>query len=114
MTSTTSSHAPTQSDAAQGLGQLDEIGDAMAVRRQICLAVALVVEQRLPLSHHAQVSVVDQGDLIGTPSTAQVANSWLVIWKQPSPSIAHFRLRAGHLRAHGGRNREAHGAQPPS
>lgn len=27
--------------------------------------------------------------LIGTPSIAQVANSWLVIWKQPSPSIAH-------------------------
>src|SRR5215469_15657914 len=27
--------------------------------------------------------------LIGIPSTAQVASSWLVIWKQPSPSIAH-------------------------
>ena len=26
--------------------------------------------------------------LIGTPSIAQVASSWLVIWKQPSPSIA--------------------------
>ena len=26
--------------------------------------------------------------LIGTPSMAQVASSWLVIWKQPSPSIA--------------------------
>ncbi len=27
--------------------------------------------------------------LTGIPSTAQVASSWLVIWKQPSPSIAH-------------------------
>ena len=26
--------------------------------------------------------------LIGMPSRAQVASSWLVIWKQPSPSIA--------------------------
>ena len=26
--------------------------------------------------------------LIGMPSIAQVASSWLVIWKQPSPSIA--------------------------
>src|SRR4029450_11055871 len=27
--------------------------------------------------------------LIGMPSSAQVASSWLVIWKHPSPSIAH-------------------------
>ena len=27
--------------------------------------------------------------LTGMPSIAQVASSWLVIWKQPSPSIAH-------------------------
>ena len=27
--------------------------------------------------------------LIGMFSMAQVASSWLVIWKQPSPSIAH-------------------------
>ena len=34
--------------------------------------------------------------LIGMPSIAQVASSWLVIWKQPSPSIAHTRrVRAG-------------------
>ena len=26
--------------------------------------------------------------LIGMPSIAQVVSSWLVIWKQPSPSIA--------------------------
>ncbi len=27
--------------------------------------------------------------LTGMSSIAQVASSWLVIWKQPSPSIAH-------------------------
>ncbi len=27
--------------------------------------------------------------LIGMPSMAQVASSWLVIWKQPSPSMHH-------------------------
>ncbi len=27
--------------------------------------------------------------LIAMPSRAQVASSWLVIWKHPSPSIAH-------------------------
>ena len=27
--------------------------------------------------------------LTGMPSIAHVASSWLVIWKQPSPSIAH-------------------------
>jgi len=27
--------------------------------------------------------------LIGMPSMAQVASSWLVIWKQPSPSMPH-------------------------
>ena len=30
--------------------------------------------------------------LIGMPSIAQVASSWLVIWKQPSPSIAHTNV----------------------
>ena len=30
--------------------------------------------------------------LIGMPSIAQVASSWLVIWKQPSPSIAQTEL----------------------
>src|SRR3954465_9323179 len=27
--------------------------------------------------------------LMGMPSIAQVVSSWLVIWKQPSPSMAH-------------------------
>ena len=33
--------------------------------------------------------------LIGILSMAQVASSWFVIWKQPSPSIAHTTV-SGH------------------
>ncbi len=50
--------------------------------------------------------------LIGMSLIAQVASSWLVIWKQPSPSIAQT-VDVGHadLGAHGRRHREAHGAE---
>ena len=56
--------------------------------------------------------------LIGMPSIAQVASSWLVIWKQPSPSIAHTvasgrptlaPIAAGHREAH---RAEAAGVEP--
>ena len=48
--------------------------------------------------------------LIGMSLIAQVASSWLVIWKQPSPSMAHTvvsgmptlaPIAAGHRVAHG-------------
>ena len=50
--------------------------------------------------------------LIGMPSIAQVASSWLVIWKQPSPSMAQTTV-SGHadLGAHRGGHRVAHRAQ---
>ena len=56
--------------------------------------------------------------LIGMSLIAQVASSWLVIWKQPSPSIAQTVLSglptlapmaAGHGEAHGA---EATGVDP--
>ena len=34
-------------------------------------------------------SLLITATLIGMSLIAQVASSWLVIWKQPSPSIAH-------------------------
>lgn len=34
-------------------------------------------------------SLLMTATLIGMSLIAQVASSWLVIWKQPSPSIAH-------------------------
>ena len=50
--------------------------------------------------------------LMGMPLRAQVASSWLVIWKQPSPSIAQtVRVRAADLGAHGRRHGEAHRAE---
>ena len=50
--------------------------------------------------------------LIGMPSIAQVASSWLVIWKQPSPSIAQTTASGRRdLRAHRGGHRVAHRAQ---
>src|SRR5690606_15368064 len=44
-----------QSDAAQRLGQLDEVRDAAGVGGQTGLAVPLFVEQCLPLTHHADI-----------------------------------------------------------
>jgi hypothetical protein len=58
------------------------------VGAELGLAVALGVEEVLPLPDHAEVAVVDDGDLDRIASRVQVASSWLVIWKQPSPSIA--------------------------
>ena len=37
-------------------------------------------------------SLLMTATLIGILLIAQVASSWLVIWKQPSPSIAHTTL----------------------
>ena len=52
--------------------------------------------------------------LIGMSLMAQVASSWLVIWKQPSPSIGpDRRVRAADLRAHRGRHGVAHRARAP-
>ena len=49
--------------------------------------------------------------LIGMSFRVQVASSWLVIWKHPSPSIAQTtRSGCGDLGAHGRGHRVAHGA----
>ena len=46
------------------------------------------------------------------PSSAQVASSWLVIWKQPSPSIAQTVLSGrADLGSHRGRDGVPHGAE---
>ena len=51
--------------------------------------------------------------LIGSFSCTTVASSCNVIWKPPSPTTAHTRLVGrGELRADGGRQGEAHRAQP--
>ena len=47
-------------DAAHRLGPLHVVGQ---VGRQVHLGVALVVEHLLPLADHAEVGVVEDGDL---------------------------------------------------
>jgi hypothetical protein len=64
------------------------------VRRQVHLGVALLVEHLLPLAHHAEVGVVEDGDLDRDALGGAVTSSWAVIWKQPSPSTAHT-MRSG-------------------
>ena len=50
--------------------------------------------------------------LTGIPSRAQVTSSWLVIWKQPSPSIPQtIESGPADLGAHRGRHAVAHGAE---
>ena len=51
--------------------------------------------------------------LIGMLLMTQVASSWLVIWKQPSPSTAHtVRSRLADLGAHGGGHGIPHRPEP--
>src|SRR3954470_7241256 len=59
-----------QPDAAHRLGEQDEIGDAHRLGRaigvlrvQLGVGVATLVEEGLPLPDHAEVAVVDDGDL---------------------------------------------------
>ena len=103
----------TQSDAAQRLGQLHEVRDAARVGGQVGLRVALLVEQRLPLAHHAQVAVVDQRHL-DRHAFDRAGGQFLVGHLEATVAVdrPHLRVRAGHLGAHGGRDGEPHGAQP--
>ncbi len=54
----------TNSVAAQCFCELHEVRDADgAVRSEVGVGVALFVEECLPLTHHAEVAVVDEGNL---------------------------------------------------
>jgi hypothetical protein len=64
-------------------GQRLEVG-----LRQERMAVDVVVEQFLPLAHHAQTLVVD-GTLTGSFEATSVESSAALIWKPPSPTTAH-------------------------
>ena len=77
-----------QGCAAECFGEEDEVGDASGVGGEVGVRIAALAVDVLELADHAEGALVDDGDLIGTPSMAAVASSWLVIWKQPSPSIA--------------------------
>ena len=79
---------------------------------EIGLAVPLFVEQRLPLAHHAEVAVVDQRDL-DRHAFDRTGRQLLIGHLEAAVTVdrPHLGLRAAHLGAHRGRNREAHGAQ---
>jgi hypothetical protein len=101
-----------QAYAAESLGEQDEVGDAELVRAEVGLRVALGVEQVCHCRTMPRLPLLMTATLIGMPSMAQVASSWLVIWKQPSPSMAQTHgVGPAHLGAHRRRHREAHGAQ---
>src|SRR5204863_9224411 len=102
----------TQSDAAERLGQLHEVRDAMRVRGQIRLAVPLFVEQRLPLPHHAQVAVVDDGDL-DRRALDGTCGQFLVGHLEAAVAVdgPYFGFGAAELGAHRRGNGEPHGAE---
>ena len=101
-----------QPDAAERLGELHEVRDRASARVQVGVGVAALVEQRLPLPHHAEALLLMTATLIGMSLSAQVTSSWLVIWKQPSPSIAQTVASGpADLGAHRGGHGVAHGAE---
>ena len=62
--STSSGDVDADADAAHRLGPLHVVGQ---VGREVHLAVALLVEQLLPLADHAEVGVVEDRDLDRDP-----------------------------------------------
>ena len=109
-----SQRSPTQ---PMRLGELDEVGDAGAglgvpsasAGVQHGVGEPPVVEEGLPLADHPRAPLLMMATLIGMLLRAQVASSWLVIWKQPSPSIAQtVRSGPARLGAHRGRDGVAH------
>src|SRR5579875_3982563 len=97
-----------QPHAAVGLGQLDEVrhpgaalGALTLAGMQVGVRVALVVEQRLPLPHHAEVAVVDDGHL-HRDSLQGAGGEFLVGHLEAAVTVdrPHARLRAAHLGSH--------------
>src|SRR5699024_6256964 len=104
-----------QAHAPVRLRQLHEVRDAGALVPgvQVGVGVALVVEQRLPLPHHAEGGVVDDRDLDRDP--LQRAGGQLLVGHLEAAVTVdrpHGGVRTAHLGAHRGGHRVAHRAQP--
>src|SRR5829696_9535780 len=108
-----------QPDAAQRLGEQDEVGDAHRLRGavgvpgvQLRVGVATLVEEGLPLPHHAQVSVVDHRDLDGD-ALDRAGGQLLVRHLEAAVTVDRpdGGLRAAVLGAHRRRNGVAHRAE---
>src|SRR5699024_292218 len=103
-----------QAHAPVCLRQLYEVRDAgtLVTGVQVGVGVALVVEQRLPLPHHAQGGVVDDRDLDRDP--LQGAGGQLLVGHLEAAVAVdrpHRGVRTAHLGAHRRRHRVAHRAQ---
>ncbi len=102
-----------QPDAAHRLGQQLEVRDAVLVRAEVGLRVALGVEQGLPLADHAQVAVVDHRHL-DRDALDRAGGELLVGHLEAAVAVdAPRRRRPGtaDLRAHRRGHRVAHRAQ---
>ena len=97
-------------DAAHRLGPLHVVGQ---VGRQVHLGVALVVEHLLPLAHHAEVGVVEDGDL-DRDALGRRGDQLLRGHLEAAVAVdrPHHAVGPADLGADGGRHREAHGAEP--
>ena len=98
-----------EGDAAHGLGPLHVVGQ---VGRQVHLGVALVVEHLLPLADHAEVGVVQDGDLdrdaLGGRGDQLLGGHLEAAVAVDGPDHA---VGPADLGADGRRDREAHGAE---
>src|SRR3954447_23692272 len=101
-----------QPDAAHRISELHEVGDAL--RLQVGVGVAALVEQRLPLANHAEVAVVDDRDLDGDPLDG-AGDQLLVGHLEAAVTVDRpdGGLGPADLRAHGCGHGVAHGAEPP-
>ena len=83
-TSSTSARLSTRNPSQPvRLGDLDEVGAPQRRRR-----IPPFVEELLPLAHHAEVAIVDDGDVDLDAFLGRCVSSACVIWKPPSPTIA--------------------------
>src|ERR1019366_4086750 len=97
-----------QPDAAVGLSELDIVRNG---RAQVDLGVPLLVEQLLPLAHHAEEAVVEDQDLDRRPLD-RAGRQLLRGHLEAAVTVDRDDKLAGpaDLRAHGGRDGEAHRA----
>src|SRR3954454_11275406 len=108
-----------QPDAAQRLGEGDEVGDAHGLglprgvlHVQLGVGVAALVEEGLPLPDHPEVAVVDHGAL-DRDALDRAGGQLLVGHLEAAVAVdgPDRRLGPAVLGAHGGRDRVAHRAE---
>ena len=107
--STSSGVLDTDADAAHGLGPHLVVGE---VGRQVHLGVALVVEHLLPLADHAEVRVVEDGDL-DRDALGRRGDQLLRGHLEAAVAVdgPHHAVGPADLGADGRRHGEAHGAE---